>query len=73
MRIVPDDRGRGVFHHVHEARVGVRASQSPDQRGGEDDIADEAQAEQQNRARRDAYGSIVASSISMTGMSSLIW
>jgi hypothetical protein len=43
------------------------ASQRSDERRGEGNVADQAQPDQQ-----DPQGSIVASSISMTGMSSLI-
>ena len=68
--IVPDDRRGGLLDHVREAGRRIRALQGADQGRGENDVADEAEAQQQNRAR--CYGSIVASSISITGMSSLI-
>jgi hypothetical protein len=47
-----------------------------DERSREDDVADQAEADEQDShwkgERRSPYGSIVASSISITGMSSLI-
>ena len=72
MRIVPDDRRGGFLDDVGEARLRIRPPQRADERGGEDDVPDEPEPQDQDRARRERYGSIVASSISITGMSSLI-
>jgi hypothetical protein len=67
MRIVPDDRRRIRLDQVGEPRLRVRPAQPAQQRRREHDVADEAQPDEQ-----DVQGSIVASSISITGMSSLI-
>ena len=64
---VTDDGGRGGFDQVVESRVGEMAPQGVDGRRREHDIADQTQAHQQ-----DLQGSTVASSSSITGMSSLI-
>jgi hypothetical protein len=72
VRIGADDRSGGIFHDVAESCRRIRPSQRADERRREDDVADESQPEEQDRPRRERYGSIVASSINMTGMSSLI-
>jgi hypothetical protein len=63
------DRERG-FHEIGEVRAGEPAFQRAHDRRREHDVADEAQADQQQAARD--QGSTVASSMSITGMSSLI-
>ena len=68
MGIAGDDGSRRRLHQVAELRVRVAPSKCPDHRGREDDVADEAQPDEQDLH----YGSMVASSMSMTGMSSLI-
>jgi hypothetical protein len=57
----------GRLHGVGQVSVGVGAPQTADERRGEDDITNESGTNQ-----KDLQGSIVASSMSMTGMSSLI-
>ena len=67
IRVVPDDRFGERFDEIRKVGVRIRAAQGAQERCGEDDVADQAKADEQN-----LQGSIVASSISMTGMSSLI-
>jgi hypothetical protein len=67
MRVAVNDRCGRRFDEVGEVRVGQMPPQRADERGREDDVPDQAQADEE-----DLQGSIVASSISMTGMSSLI-
>ena len=64
-----DHRRRVTLDEIRDPRAGIRPAQRPDQRRREDDVADQPQANQENLRSR--Y-SIVASSISITGMSSLI-
>ena len=65
------DHGRGErLDQVADVGVGKVLSKSPDCRGREDDVADFAQADEENAQM--SYGSTMASSTSMTGMSSLI-
>jgi hypothetical protein len=61
------DRQGSWFDQVREVRVWEAAPKRADGRRGEHHIANQAQAKQQN-----LQGSTVASSISITGMSSLI-
>ena len=61
------DGRRRRFDEVGQVGVREVPPQRTDERGREDDVADQAQADKEN-----VQGSIVASSISMTGMSSLI-
>src|SRR4051794_31778261 len=68
MRIVLEDRRGSRLDEVGEAGVREPPAERPDDRGGEYHVADQPEADQQ-----DVQGSMVASSISMTGMSSLIW
>jgi hypothetical protein len=65
--MVPEHGGGCGFDDVGEPCVGIGAPERPYERRGEDDVADEPRPNQQ-----DLQGSIVASSISITGMSSLI-
>src|SRR5207244_13589794 len=58
-RVALDEKG--------ETRPGIRPLQRAEERRREDDVADQPQPEQE-----DLQGSMVASSISITGMSSLI-
>ena len=67
VRIAADHGGGGRFDEVGEMRSGIAPPKRPDQRCREDYIANQAEANQEDR-----QGSIVASSMSMTGMSSLI-
>ena len=70
VRVVPDD-GRGRrFDEVGELGLRIVAGQRADDGRREDDVANEAQPDQQDAAG--AQGSTVASSMSITGMSSLI-
>ena len=68
MRIADDDRGSGRLDQIAEVSPRKAAAQGPNDRGGEDDVADQAKPDEQDFHS----GSMVASSISMTGMSSLI-
>lgn len=70
VRTVPHHGRGGGFHEIGDVCVGEPALQGAHDRRREDDIADEAQADQQDAAR--IQGSTVASSMSITGMSSLI-
>ena len=67
MWIVFDNRCRGALHEIPERGVGIMAPQRGNGRCRERDIANEAQADQEK-----FQGSTVASSISITGMSSLM-
>src|SRR5688572_24314639 len=67
MRIVLHDRGRARLDKVRDLRVGEALAQRGDGGRRKHHIADQAQANQQN-----VQGSTVASSMSITGMSSLI-
>ncbi len=64
------------FDEVGDAGVGKPPPQRADRRRGEDHVADQAQANQEDlrtwHSEPWTYFSIVASSISITGMSSLI-
>ena len=70
VRVVADDGSGRRLDQIREAGVGVAACQCANDRRREDDVADEAQPDQQDAAGR--QGSTVASSMSITGMSSLI-
>ena len=59
--------GGHVADEVGEAGRGERLAKALHDRRREDDVADQAKADEQ-----DVQGSIVASSMSMTGMSSLM-
>ena len=72
MGVAPEDRSGGGLDQVGQVRVGVALPQRRDQRRREDDVADETEAEEENTQLRRIYFSIVASSMSITGMSSLI-
>jgi hypothetical protein len=67
VRVGRDNRRCRRLDQVGEVRIGEPAAQGGDGRGREHDVADLPQADQQN-----LQGSMLASSISMTGMSSLI-
>src|SRR5262249_48644626 len=67
VRVVTDDRRRVSFHQVHETRQRVLTPQRAHERRREDDVANESQSQQEY-----VQGSIVASSINITGISSLI-
>ena len=67
VRVAANHRGSSRFDEVSEMCRGVAPPQRPDQRGREDHVANQAKTNQE-----DLQGSIVASSISITGMSSLI-
>ena len=67
MRVVLHDRCGRAFHQVPNGGVRICLPQGGNRRGGEHDIADQAKPNQQ-----DLQGSTVASSINITGMSSLI-
>ena len=76
MRVAVKNRsGRGL-DDIGEMGVGIAAPKRPDERRGEDDVADQAQADEEDPQWQvvtgPLYGSIVASSMSITGMSSLI-
>ena len=78
MRVVPDDRRGRRLDEIGDVRVGKAAPEGRDGGRREDDVADEAQPDEQNLhpatplGRTSGQGSTVASSMSMTGMSSLI-
>ena len=83
MRVTPDDRRSRRLDNVGEVGAGVVAPQGRDQRSGEDHVTDQPQPDQKDfhcwdvpACRRPelpaGHGSIVASSMSMTGMSSLM-
>ncbi len=65
--IVLDDRRRGRLDEVRDVGLGKAPAERANGRRREDDVADLPQPDQQ-----DLQSSIVASSMSMTGMSSLI-
>ena len=65
--MMADDRRGRRLHQVVEARGRKAAAQGAEGRRREDDVADQAQADEE-----DLQGSMVASSISITGMSSLM-
>ena len=65
--ISPENWRRWWFDDVGDVPVRVGAPQTADERRSEDDVTNEAGTNEQ-----DSQGSIVASSMSMTGMSSLI-
>lgn len=69
--MVPDHRLGRRFHEIGEMRVGEAAPQGADRGRGEYHVADQAQPDKQN-LQGWLYGSTVASSINITGMSSLI-
>ena len=69
MRIMRDDGRRVTLDEIRDPGARIRPAQRPDERRREDDVADQSQANQEDLRSR--Y-SIVASSISITGMSSLI-
>ena len=56
-----------ALDQIRDRRIRVRPPQRPDERRREHDVADQPEANQE-----DLQGSIIASSISITGMSSLI-
>ena len=82
MTVVADDRLGGRFDQVGERGVREALLERRHRRRREDDVADQPQADEQDiqRVRDDpealegskGQGSTVASSISMTGISSLI-
>src|SRR5437867_2838893 len=67
MWIVRDDRGGGRLDDIRDVRVGESLPDRAHGRCGEDDVTDLSEADEE-----DLQSSIVASSMSMTGMSSLI-
>ena len=67
MWIVLDDRRSRTLDKVGDRCVGIMLPQRRDRRRREDDVADQAKPNQ-----KDSQGSTVASSISITGMSSLM-
>ena len=71
MRIVTHDRGSFFFDDVSDAGVGIVAADGSNGRSREHDIADQSEPDEQN-IQMPIYFSIVASSMSITGMSSLI-
>ena len=71
MRIVAHDCGGFFLDDVCDAGIGVAAADGSYGGSREDDIADQSQPDQED-VQMPIYFSIVASSMSMTGMSSLI-
>ena len=67
VRMVANDGLGRPFHEIGDASRRKPAAHGADRGCGEDHVADQAQPDQE-----DLQGSTVASSISMTGMSSLI-
>ena len=67
VRIAAEHGGRRRLDDIREVSRRKVAPQRVDDGGGEDDVADEAKADEKN-----LQGSTVASSMSMTGMSSLM-
>ena len=65
--MMPEHRLARGFDDVCELRAGIDTAERADERRREDDVADESRPDEQ-----DLQGSIVASSISITGISSLI-
>ena len=75
--MVFDDRLGRRLDEITDVGVGKPSAQGADGRRREDDIADQAKPDEQNLSRMTlsvskGQGSTVASSISITGMSSLI-
>ena len=70
VRIAEDDRSGRGFDEIGESSLWIVARQRANRGRREDDVANEAQPDEQNAAG--AQGSTVASSMSITGMSSLI-
>jgi hypothetical protein len=52
MRIVPNDRSSGRLDKVGEVRIGKTRAQRGNRRRGEDDVADFAEADEQDPRRR---------------------
>ena len=71
MRIVTHDRCSFFFDDVSDAGVGVVAADGSNGRSREHDVTDQPEPDEQN-VQMPIYFSIVASSMSITGMSSLI-
>ena len=71
MRIVTHDGFGFFFDDVGDAGVGVVAAEGSNGRSREHDIADQPEPDEKN-VQMPIYFSIVASSINMTGISSLI-
>ena len=71
MRVVRDHRRGCRFDQVGEVGARKGAADGPDCRRREDDVADLPQPDEQDPSGK-TQGSTVASSISMTGMSSLM-
>ena len=71
MRVVAHDRRSFFFDDVSDAGVRVVAADGSNGRSREHDIADQPEPDEEN-VQMPIYFSIVASSMSMTGMSSLI-
>jgi hypothetical protein len=69
VRIPRDQRGRMGLDEIGDVCVWVPVADAADGRRREDDVADLAKPEQEDALDQ---GSIVASSMSMTGMSSLM-
>src|SRR5687768_6908804 len=67
VRMMADDGLGGCFDEIREVRVRKPAPQRANRGRGEHHVANQPQPDEQ-----DVQGSIVASSISITGMSSLI-
>ena len=70
VRVVLNDGRGGPFDQIGEPGPGMVACQGAYRGRREHDVADEAQPDEQDAGR--AQGSTVASSMSITGMSSLI-
>ncbi len=68
MRVPGHDGRRLFFDEIREVRLREMPAKGPDCRRREDDVANHPQANQQNPQWD--YGSMVASSSSITGMSS---
>ena len=71
VRIVSHDRRGFFFDDVGDAGVRVVAAEGSDGRGREDHIANQSEPDEKD-VQMPIYFSMVASSISMTGISSLI-
>ncbi len=69
--VVADDRGGGFFNEVADPGLRKTAPEGSDGRRREDHVANHPEPDQENLHRTRAYGSMVASSSSITGMSSL--
>ena len=73
MRIVRDDGLGGRFDEIRDVRPRVPFSNGAHSGRGEHDVADLAKSDQENaHPNRQIHFSMVASSMSMTGMSSLM-